>query len=266
MKPRGIAAILKRMRARVALSQRDLAARVGIHQPQVSKAESGEDLLVSRLQAMAQALGCELMLIPAQWSAELSARIEQQQRPPRLPAVSVGAAPPLGKGLSLTESYRREWPGVDPQVFVVIAYIQRAAQLIIQGTEQLARRHGMNAGELLVLGALRRLGAPYQSSMSKLRKQFWISLPGMSKRILNLERLGLVERVGNPRDRRGSLVRLTRKGFDIQERQVITPSREFTLICEMDPNERARLSESLARLLRAFEGSGGPPQDEPAAD
>jgi DNA-binding MarR family transcriptional regulator len=153
----------------------------------------------------------------------------------------------------LRTSYAREWPDIDPDVMVIIANIQRAARLIEQGTEQLAARHGTSVGEILVLGALRRMGPPYASSLSDLRRHFWITLPGMSKRINNLERLGFVERIRNPDDGRGALVRLTRKGYALPDYHVSDPSPQFVAIRDMAASARHQLAVRLQQLLTAFE-------------
>lgn len=247
---------LKQLRVRAGKSQRALAAELGVHQPQVVKAEAGADMLSSRLHGMARALGCELMLVPAAMTGEVAARIAAQEATGATPAAGSFVERPQDAGSSLAVAYAREWPSVDPHVLVIVAHLQRAAQLIEKGMGQLAARHGISFGELLVLGALRRMGAPYESSLSELRRQFWISLPGMSKRIGNLERLGFVERAGNPNDRRGTLVRLTKKAFELQEEDVRNPSREFIAIRAMDAAERLRFSEVLSRLLDIFEDPG----------
>lgn len=252
-------ASLKRMRSRMGLSQRELAARLGIHQPQVAKAEQGHDLLVSRLQRIAEALECELMLVPKDLAPGIEARLATERTFSTRPhAENREKATSNTEDHPWVETYRREWPDIDPHVFMVIVQIQRAAQMLRQGTERLAAEYGMNAGEIMVLGALRRQGKPYESSLSNLRKQFWISLPGMSKRIRNLERLGFVARVSNPRDRRGALVRLTRKGFDIQEAQVRVATKESAAIREMPPGERLKLSSLLTRVLNTFEARRNP--------
>src|SRR4051812_17426712 len=131
-----LAGPLKCLRTKAGLSQRALAARLGVHQPQIAKVEAGDDMLVSRLMDMARELGCELMLVPKQHIAETDARIrcadmEQKTRPAsdRKPMGSSGSASD-DIGLSLVESYGREWPDVDPHVFAIVANIQRLAEIL----------------------------------------------------------------------------------------------------------------------------------------
>ncbi|MNF23140.1 DNA-binding transcriptional repressor MarR [compost metagenome] len=238
---------LKKMRTLTGLSQRELAKRLGVHQPQIAKAEADNDMLLSRLQSMADAVDCEVMLIPRALVSDTAQRIDQQSSQDSEEASGV-------PDTLLASAYEREWPDIDPHIFLVIANIQRAAEALDRSTERLGSRHGLNSGEVLVLGALRRIGAPYSCSPSQLRKQFWISLPGMSKRINNLQRLGLVKRKDNPDDGRGVLISLTKKGLRILEEQVASPSLEFTTLRDMPTHELHSLSEQLSKLLTAFSG------------
>jgi DNA-binding MarR family transcriptional regulator len=77
---------------------------------------------------------------------------------------------------------------------------------------------------------------------------------GMTAAIDRLERKGLVERVPNPADRRGSLVRLTDAGLGVVDEaitgQVVTESR---LVSVLDPHEQAQLRTLLHKLLAGTE-------------
>ena len=78
---------------------------------------------------------------------------------------------------------------------------------------------------------------------------------GMTAAIDRLERKGLVERVPNPTDRRGSLVRLTDAGRSVVDEaisgQVVAESR---LVSVLDPDEQAQLRALLHKLLAELEG------------
>jgi transcriptional regulator with XRE-family HTH domain len=62
--PPPIARTLRQAREAKSLSQRNLAARAGLTQAQVSKVENGGDLTVSSLVELARALELELKLVP----------------------------------------------------------------------------------------------------------------------------------------------------------------------------------------------------------
>jgi DNA-binding MarR family transcriptional regulator len=65
---------------------------------------------------------------------------------------------------------------------------------------------GLQAGEFDVLATLRRSGAPYTLSPTRLYEAAMISSGGMTDRLDRLERAGLVAPRPDPRDRRGKLI------------------------------------------------------------
>src|SRR5438105_13807132 len=108
-----IAPALKRARAAAGWSQRDLAERAGVHQPQVARAERGDDMQASVLARIALPLGLAPALVPCG-----AAQAHDGGRPDagaEADVVEAGA-----------ESWREAWPQVDPQVFMVLAPLTRA--------------------------------------------------------------------------------------------------------------------------------------------
>lgn len=256
---------LRQARKRLGLTQSELARRCGLHQPQVAKAEKGDDMLVSSLGELAHALDHELVLVP---SSMLDALQERQAGwdPPSVDPNQFGVP---GKSLPVRDPARmkpsdyvdvtlkdwaREWPIVPASVFAVIARLMRASQHFERTVGQIAAEAGMSLGEMLVLGALRRIGPPYESSPSRLRENFWITLPGMAKRLGRLERLGMIERVPNPHDRRASVVRLTAKAHALLDASGRRRSPAYDAIIGLPPRERAMLSRLLKRILAQIEG------------
>src|SRR2546423_6667182 len=96
------AAMLKQARVAAGLSQRELARRAGVHQPQVVRAERGEDVQLSLLARLAQPLG----LAPGLMSA-----LPQQHHD------SIA---------SKVDTWRQAWPKVDPEVFAILTRLARA--------------------------------------------------------------------------------------------------------------------------------------------
>ncbi|HSV34289.1 MAG TPA: helix-turn-helix domain-containing protein [Ramlibacter sp.] len=243
-----VAAALKRARQAAGWSQRALAQHAGVHQPQVARAEAGEDLLVSVLARMALPLGLAPALVPTAAPA------------PTDPAPARGAAV-AGAGHDTVdasaESWRVGWPQVDPQVFMVLARLTNAGRHVEAATRKTAAIHGMNAGELMVLGALRRKGAPYESTPTGLKHLLWLSLPGLKKRLDHLEAIGMVTRVSNPQDRRGLVVGLTARGHAALNDLVAHPQASvYRLLLEMPADDLASLSALLRGLLIRLESEG----------
>jgi DNA-binding MarR family transcriptional regulator len=82
-----------------------------------------------------------------------------------------------------------------------------------------------------------------------------VSAAAVTKRIGRLEQLGLVERVPDPNDRRGTLVSLTKRGLKLidtlGERYL---EEERTVIAALDTEQRAALAQLLKQLLLELEG------------
>jgi len=124
----------------------------------------------------------------------------------------------------------------------------RLAWAIQAGIERNAALEGLAAGELLVLDALYRVGPPYQATPTSLKNYFLISLAGVGKRVDRLQRMGLVDRLRDPRDGRSMLVQLNEKGREVLGR-LVEADRHAPHIAwsnRLSPADQALLS----RLLR----------------
>jgi DNA-binding MarR family transcriptional regulator/DNA-binding XRE family transcriptional regulator len=231
-------ATLRRAREAAGLSQRELAARAGVHQPQVARAERGEDVQLSLLAR----LGAPLGLVPGLLAS----------------APAPGAVPPSAPAAlhdtvaDSFESWRATWPDVDPEVFAIQARLMRAGRHVEDAIGNTAARHGLSKGDVVVLGTLRRGGG--EMTPTALKRLLWISLPGLKKRLDPLDQRGLVTRTENPLDARGLIVRLTAKGrstVDAMVRQ--SPAAIWHTLRETPPADLARLSDMLRSLLARVE-------------
>jgi DNA-binding MarR family transcriptional regulator len=83
-----------------------------------------------------------------------------------------------------------------------------------------------------------------------------LSSAGMTKRLDRLAEAGLVERVANPNDRRGTLVKLTRRGkITIDRLLPLHLSNEQQLLAALSPAQQRTLDELLRALLANLEPS-----------
>jgi DNA-binding MarR family transcriptional regulator len=231
------ASLLKARRAALGWSQRELAQRAGVHQPQVAKAERGDDLQLSVLARIAAPLG-------------LRPSLADQLAPPGMQSVEEDDI--VQQNL---ESWRHTWPEVDPHVFAVLARLWRLGHHIEHGLETVAGELGMRGGDVMVLGALRRKGAPFESTPTGLKHLLWITLPGLKKRLDKLVELGMVKRVDNPLDRRGQAVRMTPRGHQALDRLIAHPAPAFLALQVLPSAELRVLSDCLGHVLRQLEGS-----------
>src|ERR1700729_2721510 len=117
------------------------------------------------------------------------------------------------------ERARAEWaaeqPGLDTSPMEIIGRILRAGHLADARIRTVLRREGLDRGGLDVLATLRRAGAPYRLTPTRLYEELVLTSGAVTHRVDALERAGLVERLGSQRDRRSTLVGLTEEGVAI---------------------------------------------------
>ena len=107
----------------------------------------------------------------------------------------------------------------------------RSAHLADEALSDGIAPHGLQPGWFDLLAALRRSGKPYELNPTTLMETTMLSSGGMTKRLDRLDEEGLVERRPDPSDRRGTLIRLTRRGKAVIDRAVETHTRnEDTLL------------------------------------
>jgi DNA-binding MarR family transcriptional regulator/DNA-binding XRE family transcriptional regulator len=237
-------AALRRAREAAGWSQRELASRAGVHQPQVARAESGQDIQLSLLARLAAPLGLAPGLLAV--------------------APQPGVVPfPAPAALHDTvadsfETWRKAWPRVDPEVFAVQTRLLRAGRHAEADIEHSAQAHGITSGDLVVLGTLRRINASFEATPTELKELLWISLPGLKKRLDRLHERGLISRRENPRDARGQLVALTARGQRIIDGLVRDSSEPLWLtLLETPSSDLAQLSALLRSLLARVEARRG---------
>jgi DNA-binding MarR family transcriptional regulator len=106
-----------------------------------------------------------------------------------------------------------------------------------------------------VLAALRRAGTPYELSPGRLLKETLVTSGTMTNRVDRLAARGLVERLPDPRDRRGVLVRLTPAGRSAVDGALEgLLARERSLLAGLDADDQRRLAGLLRTLVVPFEG------------
>lgn len=104
---------------------------------------------------------------------------------------------------------------------------------------------------------MRRAGVDNPLTPTELARRQMMTSGGMTAALDRLERRGLVERVSNPNDRRGSLVRLTDEGRDAIEAAVdLQADVERRLVDPRNASEVDQLVGLLRRLLVAADPGG----------
>ena len=147
------------------------------------------------------------------------------------------------------EQWRTQLPGLDRSAFGVVGRIARLGALLDAEIEPVFARHGLTGGEFDVLAALRRAGPPHRLTPTALSTALLVTSGGMTKRLLALERRGLIERDENPSDGRSRTVILTAEGARLADAAVreITDAEE-QLLSRLGEPDRSHLAALLERL------------------
>ena len=112
----------------------------------------------------------------------------------------------------LVEAWQRERSDLDLRPMEVLSRVSRLSHHLDRARRQAFAEHGLESWEFDVLAALRRAGSPYELSPGRLLRETLVTSGTMTNRVDRLAIRGLVERLPDPSDRRGVLVRLTATG------------------------------------------------------
>jgi DNA-binding MarR family transcriptional regulator len=154
----------------------------------------------------------------------------------------------------LVEAWQRERPDLDLAPMEVLSRVSRLAHHLDRARRASFTDQGLESWEFDVLAALRRAGAPYELSPGRLIRETLVTSGTMTNRVDRLVARGLVERLPDPRDRRGVLVRLTDSGRTTVDAALATLlAREQQLLAALGPTDQQRLAALLRRLVAPFE-------------
>jgi DNA-binding MarR family transcriptional regulator len=159
---------------------------------------------------------------------------------------------------AIVAQWQRERPDLDPSAKHITGRIVRLASLFVQEFERNKQRvlggYGLNESDFGVLAPLRRSGEPFELTPTELARHRMITSGGMTAALDRLEKKGMVVRVANPADRRGSLVRLTELGRDVVDASMVLHAEtEHTLVAPLDADDARQLERILRQLLIATE-------------
>jgi DNA-binding MarR family transcriptional regulator len=147
-------------------------------------------------------------------------------------------------------AWEREWPEEDRNVYLIGQRLLRLSVHIDRALKEAAASQGMLSAELLLLDALLISGPPYTQTPTQLQKPLALTPGGITKCISRLEQMGLVERMPDPADGRGVLVRMKPQARRILENilQERTYGTDWVASSHMAPARRAMLSSLLREL------------------
>jgi DNA-binding MarR family transcriptional regulator len=158
----------------------------------------------------------------------------------------------------LIAAWRRERPDLDVAPLEVLSRISRLARHLDRARRLAFSEHNLETWEFDVLTSLRRAGAPYQLSPGQLLTQTLVTSGTMTNRIDRLAMKGLVERLPDPADRRGVLVRLTAEGRDRADQALAALlSQERAILGELSNRQCGELADLLRQLTSPFDNVPG---------
>ncbi|HET8616999.1 MAG TPA: MarR family transcriptional regulator [Actinomycetales bacterium] len=169
-------------------------------------------------------------------------------------AATASSSPPMDEVDRIVAAWRRERPDLDVGPLDVLSRVSRLARHLDRARAAAFSEIGLEGWEFDVLSALRRAGEPYELSPGQLVTQTLVTSGTMTNRVDRLTARGLVERLPDPRDRRGVIVRLTDVGRSrVDDALAGLLARERDLLADLGDDEHARLSDLLRQLVLPFE-------------
>jgi DNA-binding MarR family transcriptional regulator len=152
--------------------------------------------------------------------------------------------------------WAREIPDLDPLTEGIVERIQHLAHQFDASMAETLATTKLDRRAFHTLGKLRSLGAPYRRSAGMLASDLRLSTGAMTNRLDRLEEAGLIRRLPDPNDRRGTLIEPTEAGHAAWDETVGTQARrEAMMAAVLTEPEREELHTLLRRLMRAFPDS-----------
>jgi DNA-binding MarR family transcriptional regulator len=152
--------------------------------------------------------------------------------------------------LWILDQWSAERPDLPLYALGTFARLLRAAQAADRVLGERLSPFGLQPGWFDLLAALRRAGPPYALNPTELMRATLLSSGGMTKRLDRMAEAGLIERRPDPADRRGTLVRLTRKGRATIDRAIEAhTANEERLLQPLGPADQRALDRLLDKLL-----------------
>ena len=154
----------------------------------------------------------------------------------------------------LVAAWRRERPDLDVEPLRVLSRVTRLARHLDLARRAAFEAQNVETGEFDVLSALRRAGDPYELSPGQLLRETMVTSGTMTNRVDRLASKGLVERMPDPRDRRGVRVRLTDAGRErVDAALTELLDRERALLHDLPADQRNTLAELLRVVVAPFD-------------
>lgn len=158
----------------------------------------------------------------------------------------------------IVEEVRGWLPDMDVAGLPITGRILRLARYLEAGREEELARFGLTLGDFDMLATLRRRAADDPMKIRDVQGSLMLSSGGTTKRLDRLEVAGLIERLPDPNDRRGTLIKLSPNGFDLINKAVPAITKyEADVVTGAIGSKRSRaaLEDGLRQMLIAKEAA-----------
>jgi DNA-binding MarR family transcriptional regulator len=151
-----------------------------------------------------------------------------------------------------------QWRGIrsdlDLRALALVGRLGRVALLLQREVAAVLATHDLAIADFDVLAALRRAGPPHRLNPTHFAKTLMLTSGTITNRLDRLAGRGLIERLDDPNDRRGTLVALTAKGKALVDAAVSDHvANEARLLACLTKPERAELDRLLRKLLASLD-------------
>lgn len=159
----------------------------------------------------------------------------------------------------LIAAWQFERPELNVEPFHILSRVTRLARHLDIARREAFAAHDLETGEFDVLASLRRSGAPYNLSPSQLVNLLLVTSGTMTNRIDRLEAKGMVERLPDPNDGRGVIVRLTNAG-KVAVDQAVTDllDRERVLLDSVSAENQKVIADLLRQIVLPLDDANMP--------
>jgi DNA-binding MarR family transcriptional regulator len=152
----------------------------------------------------------------------------------------------------ITAQWRELRSDLDLRAMALFGRFGRVAGLLQREVSTVLATHELTIADFDVLAALRRAGARLKPT--SFYKMLMLTSGTVTNRLDRLEERGLIERLSDPDDRRGTLVALTARGKALVDEAVDDHvANEARLLEALTRPERAELDRLLRKLLASLE-------------
>ena len=153
--------------------------------------------------------------------------------------------------------WTREIPDLNPLTEGIVERIQILAKALDRSLDETLAQYGLDRHSYHLIMVLRKLGPPYRRTPGQIAMDMRLSSGAMTNRLDRMEAAGLIRRMRDPNDRRGTLIEPTEKGNATWDMTAGTQARrEATIAAVLDPAESEELHRLLRHLMRAFPEKG----------